>query len=151
MQPGLKSVLRLVANKVVTSNIVLATLGMPVPAAARSKHHLRYWIPFTEAAGAAGVGFELITPAAVGSFLLSFFISNLVATHVATDNAGLQTAAALFTGTGANAGNYLAVIECDIVVGTTGGTLDLQVAQKVSDAGATTFLAGAWVEDTIVS
>jgi hypothetical protein len=149
MTPGLRSVNVRASNLAIASNLVLQTLGLAVPAAARSRHHIRWWIPFTEAAGVAGIGFELINPAAIGSMVLSFFITNLVAGHVATDNAGLQTAAALFTGTGANAGNYLAVVEAEIINGVNAGSFDLQVAQKVSDAGATTILAGAYVEDTV--
>ena len=134
------------ANKVATANIVLATLGLSFPIAANAKAHLKFWLPFTEAGTAAGIAFELLTPAAGVLYLLSFFITNLVATHVATDNAGLQTAAAAFTGTGANAGNYLAVVEATIFNGVNAGNLDLQFAQKVSDAGATTVLEGGYAE-----
>jgi hypothetical protein len=150
---GIRQVNRLAANKAFTSNTTLATLatGWAIPIAASQKMHVRWWLPFTEAAGTAGVKLQLLTPAAPGSFLLSFFIYNLVATHVAIDNAGLQTATAAFTGTGANAGNYLAVVEAEIVNGTTAGTLDLQAAQSVSDAGATTFLVGCYADITIYS
>lgn len=143
MTPGIRQVFRLPANKVATSSTVLATLGMAVPCGVNQKQHLKWWIPFTEAAGTAGIKFELIAPAALTNFMLSFIIYNLVSGHVAIDNAGLQVAAAAFTGTGANAGNYLAVIEADIVTGANSGVIDLQFSQGVSDAGATTVLLEA--------
>lgn len=149
MTPGIRSVARLATNKTATTNTVLATAGLAVPLGINSKHHIRWWLPFTEAAGTAGIKFQLINPAAITSMVLSFFIYNLVATHVAIDNAGLQVASAAFTGTGANAGNYLAVVECEVINGVNAGTADLQFAQSVSDAGVTTILAGAWVEDVI--
>jgi hypothetical protein len=148
MSIGITNKFLLGANKVATSTTVLAPLGLLVPVVPNQKVHLKYWLPFTEAAGTAGIGFELLTPAAVTSYLLSFFINNLVATHVAVDNAALLSAAALFTGTGANAGNYLATIEATIINGVNGGNLDLMFAQKVSDAGATTVLAGGYLEVT---
>lgn len=147
---GILNNLRLAANKVATSSTVLATLGLQIPIAANEKIHVRYWLPFTEAGATAGIGFEMLVPAAGSSYLLSFFINNLVASHVAVDNAGLQTGAALFTGTGANIGNYLAAIEADVVNGATAGVIDLQFAQKVSDAGATTVLAGGYVQYCIL-
>jgi hypothetical protein len=138
MTPGIRSVNVRASNLAIVTNTVLATMGLAVPCGAGSRHHIRWWIPFTEAA-----------PAAVASFLMTFFITNLVATHVATDNAALLTASASFTGTGANAGNYLMVVEAELINGVNAGTFDLQVAQGVSDAGTTTILAGAYVEDTL--
>lgn len=147
MTPGIRSVNVRASNLAIVSNIVLATLGLAVPAGANSRHHIRWWIPFSEAAAVAGIKFQLINPAAITSMVLSFFITNLVTK--ATDNAGLQTASAAFTGTGASIGNYLAVVECQIINGVNAGSLDLQVSQGVSDAGATTILLGAYVEDTL--
>jgi hypothetical protein len=149
MTPGIRSVNVRASNLVITTNTVLATLGLAVPCGAGSRHHIRWWVPFTEAAGVAGIKAEIIAPAAITSFLMTFFITNLVPTHVATDNAGLQTAAAAFTGTGANAGNYLMVVEAELINGVNAGSFDLQVAQGVSDAGALTLLAGAYVEDVL--
>jgi hypothetical protein len=149
MTPGIRSVNVRASNLAIVTNTVLATLGLAVPCGAGSRHHIRWWIPFTEAAGVAGIKAQLVTPAAVASFLMTFFITNLVATHVATDNAALLTASASFTGTGANAGNYLMVVEAELINGVNAGTFDLQVAQGVSDAGTTTILAGAYVEDTL--
>ena len=111
----------LAAAKTATTNTVLATLGLLFPIAAAQKAHLKYWLPFTEAGATAGAKFELITPATPTLFLLSFFLYNLVASHVAIDNAGLQTSAAAFTATGAEAGNYLALVEVRIYKRNNGG------------------------------
>src|ERR1700675_2984820 len=106
MQPGIRSVNRLATAKTATANIVLATAGLAVPMGAGSRHHIRWWIPFSEAAAVAGIKFQLINPAAITSMVLTFSIVNFV-TH-AIDNNGLRTASAAFTGTGASIGNYLA-------------------------------------------
>ncbi len=147
MTPGIRSSNVRASNLAVVSNVVLATLGLAVPMGPGSRHHIRWWIPFSEAAAVAGAKFQLINPAAIGSMVLSFFITNLVTE--ATDNAGLQTASAAFTATGASIGNYLAVVEATVINGVNGGSADLQVAQGVSDPGATTFLSGSWVEDVL--
>lgn len=149
MQPGIRSVNRLAANLAITTNTVLQTLGLAVPISAKARLHLRWWIPFTEAGAVAGAKSEVLVPAAGVLYTLSFFYYNLVATHLAIDNAGLQVAAATFSATGAEAGNYLLLAEMDIVNGVNAGNVDLQVSQAVSDAGALTFLAGCFVESTI--
>ena len=147
--PGIRSASRLNVSKAVTSNIVLATLGIPINIAASQKQHLKWWIPFTQVGVAAGSRFQLITPAAMTLFTLSFWIWNM--TTKAIDNAGLQLATAAILGTGASAGNYVGVFEADMVAGVNGGTLDMQVAQNVSDVGTVTFLAGSWVETCVMS
>lgn len=148
MTPGIKTVNRLAANATKTASTVLASIGIPVPAKPLAKHHIRYWLPYSQTGTAAGIGFELINPAAITSMLLSFVLINCTTGLI--DSSGVQSAAALFTGTGASAGNYLAMIEVDIINGANAGNFDLQFAQKVSDAGVITILAGGWVEDTII-
>jgi hypothetical protein len=147
MTPGIKSVNVRASNLVFNTNVVLATLGLAVPMGAGSRHHIRWWVPFSEAAAVAGAKFHLINPAAIGSMLMTFFITNF--TTKAVDNEGLQTAAADIVATGASIGNYLAVFELAIINGVNPGSADLQVAQEVSDAGALTFLAGSFVEDIL--
>ena len=148
---GIRNSFRLAANVVKTSNTTLITTGLSSVIAPLQKMHFRWWVPFTEAAGTAGIKFLAALTQTATLFTLSFFISNLVATHVATDNAGLQLASGTnFTGTGANAGNYLCVVELDIVNGSTAGVVDLQFAQNVSDAGATTVLAGSYLETVVL-
>jgi hypothetical protein len=147
MLVGIRSVNQRAANLAFVSNTVLATLGLAVPMGAGSKHHIKWWIPFSEAAAVAGAKFSLINPAAITSIVFSFIITNMVTKAI--DNEGLQTAAAAFAATGASIGNYLAVFEATIINGINAGSADLQVAQQVSDPGALTFLAGSWVEDVV--
>ena len=147
MTPGIRSVNRLAVAKTATTNIVLATLGLAVPTGPGARHHVKWWVPFTQVGVAAGSRFQLINPAAITSMVLSFFIWNLVTKAI--DNAGLQVASAAFLGTGASAGNYLLQVECEVINGVNAGSLDLQFAQNVSDVGTLTMLAGSWVEDVV--
>jgi hypothetical protein len=147
MQPGIRSVNRLTANKVITSNIVLATLGLAVPTGPGARHHVKWWIPFTEAAGVAGAKFQLITPAAITSFLLTVAVFNPATNTI--NGSAVQTASAAFTTPAAAAQNWWAVFEAEVVNGVNSGVLDLQVAQSVSDPNALTFIAGSWVEDVV--
>lgn len=147
MTPGIRSVNVRASNLAIASNTVLATLGLAVPIGPGSRHHIRWWVPFSEAAAVAGAKFQLINPAAIGSMLMTFLITNFVTKAV--DNEGLQTASAAIAATGASIGNYLAVFELAIINGVNAGVADLQVSQQVSDPGALTFLAGAYVEDVV--
>jgi hypothetical protein len=147
MTPGIRQVARLAANKTATTNVVLATLGLPVPCGANQRQHLKYWVVFTEAGVAAGAKFLMVTPAAMANFLLTFRIENY--TTKALDNEGEQTVAANMVATGASIGAYLLTIEADLVTGVNAGTYDLQFAQQVSDVGVLTILLGAWVETTL--
>jgi hypothetical protein len=148
---GIVNNYRVGSNIVKTSNTTLITLGLSVAIAASQKLHLRYWVPFTEGAGTAGIKFLLALSQTASAFALSFLIWNLHAAPGAIDELGLQTSSGSnFTGTGANSGNYLALIEADILNSTVAGTVDLQFAQQVSDAGATTVLAGSYLTTTIL-
>ena len=51
MTPGIRSVNRLATAKTATTNTVLATMGLAVPTGPGARHHVKWWVPFTEAAG----------------------------------------------------------------------------------------------------
>jgi hypothetical protein len=144
---GIRNIFRLAADQSVASSTALVDVtGLTAPIAVNQKMKFRLKIYITEAAGVAGIKFQIITPAATTHFVAALSIWNAVAAHLAIDNLVVQTASSAVTGTLGNAGNDYAEIEGEVVNGANAGVVKLQFAQAVSDAGATTLLQGTTME-----
>jgi hypothetical protein len=148
---GIRNIFRQAADKALTAQTVLQTTDLVFNLAAGQKAHFRAWLPFTLAGTASGLKVEAVPSQTAQHIVTSYKVFNLVAAHIALDNGAVQTAPASVSGTLANAGNDLVEVEGDITGhATIPGTVGIQFAQLVSDAGAVTLLQGASIEVTYV-
>lgn len=147
MSIGIRTIQILAANQVITSSTALVTVpGLSYALAAGKSARLKYWIPFTLAGTASGAKFEILPPAAPSVYLMSWKLYNGTSTGTLAATA-VQTVAGAFSNALAAAAND--VMEADLfVTAIAAGTIALQFAQLVSDAGAITLLAGGFVEIT---
>jgi hypothetical protein len=147
-QPGIRTICVLAADKATTANTVLSNVtGMLFAAAAGTKYVIEATLPFSLANANPGFKFQLLLPAAPTYYMQNTFVVaddatiTLERTDLATTSIG---------NTLANAGNHvikvMAYLECGVA-----GTVQLQWAQNVSDAGATTLMKGAIMNITQVS
>ncbi len=146
-QPGIRTICVLAADKAVVSSVTLSNVtGMVFAAAAKTKYIIEATLPFALAGTAPGFKFELLTPTAPTYYMQNTFV---VADDATITLESTITAAAAIGNTLANVGNHvikvMAYLECDVA-----GSVQLQWAQNVSDAAATTLLKGAVMNITQV-
>jgi hypothetical protein len=138
-QIGINTCCVLAADFPATSNTVLANVtGMSFPAAAKSKYCVEMRLPFNLVGTAGGFKFEVLAPATPTYFLQNYFVIADDAT-VTIENS--ITAPASVGNTLANAGNHVLVMYVYVET-TVAGTVQLQWAQNVSDASASTLQKG---------
>jgi hypothetical protein len=141
---GIKVTAMILAAVAITSNAVLASVGLDCPIAAGQTQHLRWWVPITVGA-TGGVRCQVVVPAGGALYNVSIKLYNTVAPSLTT---AALTATAAFTNALANAGTHWLEVEADIVNGATAGTCDLQIAQNTSDILTLTVLRGGFLDVT---
>lgn len=145
--PGITNTYLKAANTAITSNAVLATIGLSTPIAAGQKKKCVWWIPFTLGA-TGGIRFQVTVPAGGAAFAATAQINNTVAPGVTI---AAQTASAVITNALANAGTHWIKVEAYVENGATAGTVDLQMAQNTSDVLTLTVLEGGSLVETVCS
>lgn len=144
---GIRQASRNLVDQAVTSSIVLvdATL-LAITLAANAIAHLRFVASFSTGA-TGGCRFQVVTPAAVTSFMQSVRLFN---TGAGTIIPSVLVASTAVANALANAGNHQIEIDIDIVNGANAGDVKLQFAQNTSDVLTITLLKGSFVEATIL-
>jgi hypothetical protein len=133
---GIRNAVNQAADLPKVNNTLLDTdLVIPISAGQLVTGTIKAW--FTLAGAASGVQFELLSPAGVADYKLTWQINDTQTPAVDTD---VLLAQAAFSSALANAGNYYAEINFSILNGATAGNLTLQFAQKTTDAAAATLL-----------
>lgn len=140
--PALRTAAIVTAPIAITSNVVLASIGLVSPIGANQTQRLRYLIPFTVGA-TGGIRANVAVPAGGTIYQAEFKLFNNVAPSLTTS---MQNAAADFTNAVANAGDSWLEIELLVVNGATAGTVDLKMAQNTSDVLTLTIKRGAFLE-----
>jgi hypothetical protein len=150
MALGIKQYFALAANFAVTTNTTLATVtGMSLTVSAAQKWNIRCFLPFLVAGTAPGAKVNLTPSAAATSYVASFLMWDLT-TATAVLFAGQTFVASTAFGATLNVtGDHLIEINATIVA-SAAGTIDLQYAQNVSDAAASTLIAGAFMECPLI-
>lgn len=140
---GVRTFARQTASLPVTSSTTLVNTDLTFNLAANAKVHVTYYVPVTLAGTASGLKFLVDAPASVVDYNSSCVVfaddATLALVSVITSEAAQGV-------TLANAGNHIVQIDFDLFNGATAGTVTLQFAQNVSDAGAATVLKGAYAE-----
>jgi len=148
-QVGTRTICVLAADFPRTASTVLTNVtGMSFPAVANGKYLVRMSLPFSLAGVAPGFKFQVTVPAAGTSFMQRTFV---VADDATITLESVIVASASIGNTLANAGNHTIEVFMYIENGATAGTVQLQWAQNVSDAAATTILKGAIMDIVQVS
>lgn len=141
---GIRTVFKVLANQLFTSNVVLATVGLTSPLAANQKQKFRAWIPFSVGA-TGGVRLQVVLPA--GATVLSTSVINNTVAPAQT--AAVQTTSVAITNALANAGNHWIYIEGYVENGAVAGSIDIQIAQNTSDVLSLTVLKGGQLDITV--
>lgn len=143
--PGLRKYIAQDVADTVTASTTFVSTDLSFTAAANSKYHVRYVVPITLVGTASGIKFQVNAPASPSNYSSAL-------TLFADDNSvGLVSVISAEAAQGvtlANAGNHWALIEFDLINGSTAGTVALEFAQNVSDAGAAIVQRGAFAEVT---
>jgi hypothetical protein len=145
MNLGIRGIITILANLVITSSVALVTSGLSSPIAANQRQKLKWWIPITVGA-TGGVRVQIVVPAAGVIFSAAIKLVNNIAPSITT---AYQSGSAAFTNALANAGTHWLEVEADIENGVNAGTVDLQIAQNTSDVLSLTVLKGGSLESVI--
>lgn len=130
------------------TNNTLANSDLIIPIAASQSFIGRFFCPITLAGTASGAQIQITVPAGGVTYIVGYEIVNGNSATVAA--ADVITASAAISNALANATDHYMKGEISIVNGTTAGNITLQFAQLVTDAGAATLLAGAFITGTLL-
>lgn len=135
---GTRSIILQDADQAVTASTTFVATDLTTSVAASQKCKVRFFVPFTLAGTASGIKFQVNAPASPTAYVSSVSIieddGTVFGNVVTTEGAQGVTID--------NAGNHLAIVEATVENGTTAGSVTLEFAQNVSDAGAATVLRG---------
>lgn len=139
---GTRTILQQSADQVVTASTTTVATELTTSIADGQNVHIRFFVPFTLAGTASGIKFLVNAPGSPTTYVSDV---NIFADDATLGLVSVITAEAAQGVTLANAGNHVAIIDVTVEAGT-GGTVVLEFAQNVSDAGAVTILKGATAE-----
>lgn len=142
---GIRQLLVISADLVITNSIALVTSGLSVPVAANQQVVGSFYMPITVGA-TGGLRAQLIVPAGGVEFAASFILQQTSTTL----NCTTQLASAAFTNALASAGNYMLMVQFSVKNGATAGTVDLQIAQNTADVLSLTLQASAYADIVLV-
>ncbi len=145
MKIGIRNVLALLVDQVVTNNNVLANTLLTVPVGAGETIKGKLWLPFSVGA-TGGVQIQLTCSVAPTSYKVGALIVNTVTPAVIP---GYTEAQAPIANALAVAGDHF--IECDFVIVAAAATVvTLQIAQNSADALSLTLKQGATLETVLI-
>lgn len=124
------------------TNDTLVNTDLVIPIAVNQRMNGSFFAAFTLAGAASGAKFQLTVPAGGTIYQLGFQINDPATPAIITD---VLLASAAFSDALAAADDYWVTGTFSITNGATAGNVALQFAQLVTDAGAATLLAGAWM------
>jgi hypothetical protein len=146
---GVRQIITKDADQAITaSTVLLAATNFSIPLAAGKSCKVKGWIPFALAGTASGAKFQLVPPTTPTYYLLSWKLFSGASTGTLAAFAD-QTTSAAFSNALASAANHLLEFDC-FCTANTAGSLILQFAQLVSDAGAITVLKGSVIDVTLL-
>jgi len=148
--PGLRTIVTVgtagvAGDVVITSSATLQSVGLIASIAKNARLRLRAWVPVTVGA-TGGVRFEAVAAnnAVFSLYHLTLKFFNTVAPSLTYNSYATPTA---FTNAAANAGTHFLEVDA-IVIASTAGAIDFQLAQNTSDSNSLTVLQGGTLEVT---
>jgi hypothetical protein len=146
---GIRQIITKDANQALdTSTVLVAVTNFSIALAAGKSCKVRGWVPFALAGTASGAKFQLVPPTTPTFYLLSWKLFSGASTGTLAAFAD-QTTSAAFSNALASAANHLLEFDA-FVTANTAGSVILQFAQLVSDAGAITILKGGTIDVTLL-
>lgn len=147
--PGIQNFYSVAAAFAKVNNTLANVPELVAAIGAGQRAHVRLYLPITLAGTAGGAAFFLTIPAAPASFVQTNILIDLTTATPVFFAGSTVTTSAAFGATLNVAGNHVALIETTFVNGATAGNIQLQFAQNVTNASASTLLIGAYMAVTL--